>query len=172
MKSLRERINEVLGWRSDDFGHDTHALLVAESEALQEIGEKFLVHLDQHERTEAQNQRLRESSKLNALNKLRDEYYELGKQKYDLEEENAGLKRMIISSNRFVDPGSVDSIDSFKLVMEENEKLEARIKELESEFSKALSYANAMIESEWMGTEWLEENLKPLVEARKILEKK
>lgn len=137
------------------------------------------------------------------------DYLKLSAENGNLREEIAGLHRMIISSNRFVDPGSIDSIDSFKMVMEENErlqsqkpvpmciikhtapightasldrdncvvckeneKLKARIKELETEFSKALNYGQAMIESEWCGTEWLEENLKPLVEARKVLEKK
>jgi hypothetical protein len=40
--SDKEMVEEVLSWRSDDFGHDCQSLLVAESNALQEIGEKFL----------------------------------------------------------------------------------------------------------------------------------
>ena len=33
--AIKERTEKAAAWRSDDFGHDTHALLVAESEALQ-----------------------------------------------------------------------------------------------------------------------------------------
>lgn len=32
---VRARTERAASWRSDDFGHDTHALLLAESEALQ-----------------------------------------------------------------------------------------------------------------------------------------
>lgn len=35
---IRALVNEKLSMRSDDFGHDCHALLVAESNALQEVG--------------------------------------------------------------------------------------------------------------------------------------
>lgn len=35
LAEIRERTERNAGLRSDDFGHDTHALLLAESEALQ-----------------------------------------------------------------------------------------------------------------------------------------
>ncbi len=39
IKEVKERCEKLLSMRSDDFGHDTHALLVAESKALQVIGD-------------------------------------------------------------------------------------------------------------------------------------
>ena len=44
-RSTREMLENVLNWRSDDFGHNVQALLEAESRALQDIGEKFLEYL-------------------------------------------------------------------------------------------------------------------------------
>lgn len=41
LKSATE-VERILAWRSDDFGHDIQALLDAESQALQEIGEDYL----------------------------------------------------------------------------------------------------------------------------------
>ena len=35
---IKERLSEMLSMRSDDFGHDTHALLLAESAALYQLG--------------------------------------------------------------------------------------------------------------------------------------
>lgn len=41
----RAWIEKKMSMRSDDFGHDCQELLIAESHALQEVGEKFLEHL-------------------------------------------------------------------------------------------------------------------------------
>lgn len=42
MKSKAE-VERILAWRSDDFGHNTQSLLEAESQALQEIGNDYLI---------------------------------------------------------------------------------------------------------------------------------
>lgn len=52
-KSLREFINRSVTARSDDFGHDVHALMVWESHQLQIMGEKFEEHLNACETLQA-----------------------------------------------------------------------------------------------------------------------
>lgn len=51
LKSATE-VERILAWRSDDFGNDTRALLAAESQALQEVGEDYLT-------LKAENEKLR-----------------------------------------------------------------------------------------------------------------
>ncbi len=54
-------IERILAWRSDDFGHDCQSLLVAESEALQRIGES---HLELYADVERLNSQLSLSNKV------------------------------------------------------------------------------------------------------------
>ena len=39
IEKVKKWSENVLNWRSDDFGHDTQALLLAESKALQDMGD-------------------------------------------------------------------------------------------------------------------------------------
>ncbi len=44
-----EQVSKILGWRSDDFGHDCHELLVAQAMALTHVGEAYLLAIQEIE---------------------------------------------------------------------------------------------------------------------------
>lgn len=143
---LNEMLDEVLGWRSDDFDHDCRSLLEAESRALQDIGEKFIAALADLERLKGELSDFAIKYRLIDLaNKewSRNDAITFGR----LFEENARLKGEIVAAE--VRYKNLDR--SFALLSAENAQLRAeneRLKPYEEDCVTQLEYDALALENE------------------------
>ncbi len=141
--STREWIEKVMSLKSDDYGHDCQALMEAESQLLQEMGEKFLIFIDEYvaekqarELAEAERDKLKEKVKFsNWLSKTKASMTGSASLPDDWAPPEEDRKKITAYERAGEHISSID-MRAIGDVMLENDSLKAEIKELENHIVK------------------------------------